>query len=185
MKIPAKPHPKIGHIDLGRKLLDNAGLLSDFTGQSMSQILRQSIAELEVRAKQYESAAAQSRAAAQQLRALLQLDAPTTQAPVATAAKKSAGKAGKPTVAKKGAKKSRVRSNGKPTLAAAIRHVLETRQREKAGGVKAAQLYDEIQQAGYRFGGNNHKNNMTYLYKTLRQNKADIKHADNGLFSMA
>ena len=143
----------------------------------MSQILRQSITELEVRAKQYESAAAQARQAAEQLRALLLLEAPTTKKPIA--------KVSKPTAPKKTKKKRSARSNGKPTLAAAIRHVLETRQREKSGGVKASRLYDEIQQAGYRFGGTNQKNNMTYLYKTLRQNQADIKHSADGLFSLA
>ena len=77
------------------------------------------------------------------------------------------------------------KSNGKPTLATAILHVLETRQREKAGGVKATQLYDEIQQAGFRFVGTNQKNNTTYLYKILRQNKASIKHSAGGQFSLA
>jgi hypothetical protein len=162
-------------------------LLSKLTGLCMSQILRQSIAELEVRAKQYESAAAQSREAAQQLRALLQLEAPATRTSKVIktpATKKPAKKVNKPVAAKKAKNKSTAKSNGKPTLATAIRHVLETRQREKAGGVKATQLYDEIQQAGYRFGGNNRKNNMTYLYKTLRQNKADIRHSADGLFSV-
>ena len=76
------------------------------------------------------------------------------------------------------------KSKGKPTLASAIIHVLEARHRQKSGGVKASQLYDEIQQAGYRFGGTNQKNNMTYLYKTLRQNKAEIRHSADGLFSL-
>ena len=44
---------------------------------SMSQNLRQTVSELEARAKQYEVAAAKSRQVAQQLRELLQLDAPT------------------------------------------------------------------------------------------------------------
>lgn len=148
----------------------------------MSQALRQSITELEARAKQYEAAAKQSREAAEQLRALLQLEAPAGRS--GPAAKATTKTTGKPTIAKKTKRKARARTNGKPTLAAAILHVLETRQREKAGGVKATQLYDEIQQAGYRFGGNNQKNNMTYLYKTLRQNKADIKHSADGLFSL-
>ena len=158
----------------------------------MSQLLRQSITELEARAKQYEAAAAQSRQAAQQLRALLQLDAPISRnapTPKATAPKKSVTKASQPKTTKKTKGKpinKRVaKSTGKPTLATAIQHVLETRQREKAGGVKATQLYDEIQQAGYRFGGTNQKNNMTYMYKTLRKNEAGIKHSSDGLFSLA
>jgi hypothetical protein len=154
----------------------------------MSQILRQSIAELEVRAKQYESAAAQSRQAAQQLRALLLIETPATRAgqPIKEpVTKKSTAKVSRPAAPKKIKSKRSAKSNGKPTLAAAIRHVLETRQREKSGGVKASQLYGEIQQAGYRFGGTNQKNNMTYLYKTLRLNKANIKHSADGLFSLA
>ncbi len=148
----------------------------------MSQALRQSITELEGRANQYEAAAKQSREAAQQLRALLQLEPPASRGGQST--KAPAKTISKPTAAKKIKRKTRAKANGKPTLAAAIIHVLETRQREKAGGVKATQLYDEIQQAGYRFGGNNQKNNMTYLYKTLRQNKAAIKHSADGLFSI-
>lgn len=158
----------------------------------MSQLLRQSITELEVLAKQYEAAATQSRQAAQHLRALLQLDAPVsrnTPTPKAATPKKSVAKASQPTTAKKAkakpAPKRAAKSTGKPTLATAIIHVLETRQREKAGGVKATQLYDEIQQAGYRFAGSNQKNNMTYLYKILRQNKVHIKHSADGLFSLA
>lgn len=152
----------------------------------MSQNLRQAIAELEARAKQYESAAAKSHQAAQHLRELLQIDAPTTNAGKATtppAAKKSMVNA-KQTVVRKAKVKAVAKSKGKPTLAAAIQHVLETRQREKAGDVKATQLYSEVQKAGYRFGGTNVKNNMTYLYKILRQNKA-VKHAADGNFSLA
>lgn len=154
----------------------------------MSQILRQSIAELEARAKQYESAAAQSREAAKQLRDLLQMEAPAvrpSQTSKTPTKKKPVANISKPIAAKQSKTKRPAKSSVKPTLAAAVRHVLQTRQREKSGGVKASQLYEEIQQAGYRFGGTNQKYNMTYLYKTLRQNKADIKHSADGLFSLA
>lgn len=157
----------------------------------MSQNLRQTIAELETRAKQYELAAAKSRQAAQQLRELIQLDAPAGNSVKASAPpaanKKPASKAkskSKTTPVKKAKAKVTAKSNGKPTLAVAIAHVLETRHREKAGGVKATQLYDEIHDAGYRFLGSNKKNNMTYLYKILRQNKSRIQHADDGTFSL-
>ncbi len=156
----------------------------------MSQNLRQTIAELETRAKQYEVAAAKSRQAAQQVRELLQLDAPagsSVKASAPPAAKKAASKAKpiqKSTSVKKVKSKTATKSTGKPTLAAAIAHVLETRHREKAGGVKATQLYDEIHDAGYRFSGTNKKNNMTYLYKILRQNKSRVQHADDGTFSL-
>lgn len=157
----------------------------------MSQTIRQTISELETRAKQYESAAVKSRQAAQHLRDLLQLDAstgssgqpstpPTARKPVTKA------KPNKPNKKVAPVKKAKTATpaNGKPTLAAAIAHVLETRHREKAGGVKATQLYEEIHDAGYRFSGTNKKNNMTYLYKILRQNKSRFQHADDGMFSL-
>ena len=166
----------------------------------MSQNLRQAIAELETRAKQYEVDAVKSRQAAQQLRELLQLDTPvgsSVKASAPPAAKKPSSQA-KPqpkaapvkkikSRAKPKAKakaKPAAQSSGKPTLAAAIAHVLETRQQKDAGGVKATQLYEEIHDAGYRFSGTNKKNNMTYLYKILRQNKSRFAHADDGLFSL-
>ena len=168
----------------------------------MSQNLRQAIAELETRAKQYEVGAAKSRQAAQQLRELLQLDGPTgssVKASAPPAAKKPSSQAkpqpkaapvkkiksrAKPKAKAKVKAKPAAQSSGKPTLAAAIAHVLETRQQKNAGGVKAAQLYEEIHDAGYRFSGTNKKNNMTYLYKILRQNKSRFAHADDGLFSL-
>ena len=162
----------------------------------MSQNLRQTIAELETRAKQYEVAAAKSRQAAQQLRELLQLDAPTgssVKVSAPPAAKRPTSKA-KPKQKLAPVKKAESRakpkakpvakSTGKPTLAVAIAHVLETRQQKNAGGVKATQLYEEIHDAGYRFSGTNKKNNMTYLYKILRQNKSRFLHADDGTFSL-
>lgn len=158
----------------------------------MSQNLRQTISELEARAKQYEVAAGKSRQVAQQLRELLQLDAPTgssVKVPAPPAAKRPTSQATpkqKMAPVKKAKSKAKpvAKSTGKPTLAAAIAHVLETRQQKNAGGVKATQLYEEIHDAGYRFSGSNKKNNMTYLYKILRQNKSRFEHADDGLFSL-
>lgn len=158
----------------------------------MSQNLRQTVSELEARAKQYEVAAAKSRQVAQQLRELLQLDAPTGSSVMVSAppaAKKPISKA-KPkqklAPVKKAKSKAKpvAKSTGKPTLAAAIAHVLETRQQKNAGGVKATQLYEEIHDAGYQFSGANKKNNMTYLYKILRHNKSRFLHADDGTFSL-
>ena len=71
---------------------------------SMSQNLRQSISELEARAKQYEVAAAKSRQAAQQLRELLQLDAP----------KGSSVKVSAPPAAKKPTSKAKPKRNWRP-----------------------------------------------------------------------
>lgn len=162
----------------------------------MSQNLRQTISELEARAKQYEVAAAKSRQAAQQLRELLQLDAPagsSVKVSAPPAAQKPTSQATpkqKSTPVKKAKASAKpkakpvAKSTGKPTLAAAIAHVLETRQQKNAGGVKATQLYEEIHDAGYRFSGTNKKNNMTYLYKILRQNKSRFAPSGDGLFSL-
>ena len=162
----------------------------------MSQTIRQAISELETRAKQYEVGAVKSRQAAQQLRELLQLDAPTgssVKVSAPPAAKKPSSQA-KPQPKAAPVKKAKSRakpkskpvakSTGKPTLAAAIAHVLEKRQQKNAGGVKATQLYEEIHDAGYRFSGANKKNNMTYLYKILRQNKSRFAPSGDGLFSL-
>jgi hypothetical protein len=156
----------------------------------MSQTLRQTIIELDARAKQYDLAAAKSRQAAQHLRELLQLDAPTgpsaktTTAPAAKQPATARKPAPKKTVAKRKKATSTVQSNGKPTLVAAIAHVLETRRDANAGGVKAAQLYDEIHDAGYRFNGANQKNNIRYLYKILRMNTTRFIRSDDGTFSL-
>ena len=162
----------------------------------MSQTIRQTISELETRAKQYEIGAAKSRQAAQQLRDLLQLDAPTgssVKVSAPPAAKKPTSQATpkqksapvkKVKASAKPKAKPVAKSTGKPTLAVAIAHVLETRQEKNAGGVKATQLYEEIHDAGYRFSGSNKKNNMTYLYKILRQNKSRFAPSGDGLFSL-
>jgi hypothetical protein len=156
----------------------------------MSQTLRQSITELEARAKQYEAAAAQSRQAAQQLRDLLAFDSSTgspakaTTAPKVKSAPTPAPVKAKAKPVKKAKAKTKATKAGKPTLISAITHVLKTRRDQKAGGVKASQLYDEIHDAGFQFQGTNQKNNMTYLYKVLRQNRTRIAHSEDGLFSL-
>lgn len=158
----------------------------------MSQTLRQSITELDARAKQYDAAAAQSRQAAQQLRDLLAFDsftgspvkpssAPSATATVTRSKAKAKAKSKPATQAKSKAKATQA---GKPTLLSAITHVLQARRDQKAGGVKASQLYNEIHDAGFRFQGTNQKNNMTYLYKILRQNRSRIAHAEDGTFSL-
>ena len=72
-----------------------------------------------------------------------------------------------------------------PTLAEAILYVLKSRRDQNAGSAKASQLYAEVQQAGYRFGGNNVENRMNYLHKTLRKNAARFKRSADGNLSLA
>ncbi len=77
------------------------------------------------------------------------------------------------------------KSKGNLTLADAIQYVLKSRRDQNAGSVKARQLYDEVQQAGYQFGGNNVENRMNYLHKTLRQHAPRFKRAADGAVSLA
>ena len=81
--------------------------------------------------------------------------------------------------------KSVTKSKTAPTLADAIQHVLKSRQDQNAGAVKARQLHSEVQQAGYRFGGNNIENQLNYLHKTLRQHATRFKRAADGTIALA
>ena len=81
--------------------------------------------------------------------------------------------------------KPAIKRKAAPTLADAIQHVLKSRQDQNAGAVKARQLHGEVQQAGYRFGGNNVENQMNYLHKTLRQHATRFKRAADGTIALA
>lgn len=67
-----------------------------------------------------------------------------------------------------------------PTLAEALQYVLKHHQDAKSAPVKAAQLYDQVMQAGYRFVGTNRDNNLNYVNKLLRTNKAFTKAGEGG-----
>ena len=81
--------------------------------------------------------------------------------------------------------KASAKTNNGPTLADAIQYVLKSRRDQNAGSAKASQLYAEVQQAGYRFGGNNVENRMNYLHKTLRKHAARFKRGADGTVSLA
>jgi type II secretory pathway component HofQ len=102
----------------------------------------------------------------------------STSTPAATAPKALTTKA-KPPI------KPAIKRKAAPTLADAIQHVLKSRQGQNAGAVKARQLHGEVQQAGYRFGGNNVENQMNYLHKTLRQHATRFKRAADGTIALA
>ena len=183
-------------------------------GSSLSAKLRNAIADLESRAKEHDAVAAAARQASQRLRDQLQMGTPVepprqsvAPAPVKKRtpsrnkpAPKStptpipkAAPAKKPTATPKALPKAAApikskpasKSKTSPTLADAILHVLEARRDQNAGGVKARQLHAEVQQAGYRFGGNNIENQMNYLNKTLRQHSARYKRAADGMVTLA
>ncbi len=187
-------------------------------GSSLYKKIRRTIDDLEGRAKEHDLAAGTAREAAQQLRKLLAVGAPTTKAitvpplkkttpvakakPAAPPSMKNPAPQAKPVKKAVPAKKasappkaipiatpkaspsvpakSTTKSNARPTLAEAVQHVLKTRRDANAGGVNARQLYAEVQQAGYQFGGNNVENRMNYLHKTLRQNSTRFKRTADG-----
>ena len=67
-----------------------------------------------------------------------------------------------------------------PTLIEALKYVFNHHRDAKSGPMKAGQLYDDVQAAGYKFGGSDRGNNLNYLNKLLRTNKAFKKAGDAG-----
>lgn len=181
---------------------------------SLTEKLRNAIADLETRAKDHDFAADLARDAARQLRQLMSVGKvndtppkPVAKKPAAkakpaklprtvkaktvvpkkaTPAKKAIStSAPAPTAKAKSPTKVTAQSKGAPTLADAIHHVLKSRQDQNAGGAKAKQLHVEVLQAGYRFGGNNVENQMNYLHKTLRQHAGRFKRGADGTIALA
>lgn len=170
-------------------------------GTSLSTQLRNAVVDLEGRAQAHDAVAAAARQAAQRLRDQLRIDTPLnppSKPAIPPAVEKPAPKAKpvhktvsikKPTATPKAVTKApatpATQSKASPTLAEAIEHVLKTRRDAHAGSVMARQLHTEVQQAGYRFGGNKVENQMNYLHKTLRQNSTRFKRAADGGLSIA
>jgi hypothetical protein len=160
----------------------------------MSKNMQQTIAELEAQAKQHEVAAGKARALATELRTLLAVkpkeavsSPPKGKRP---ARKKTAGKKAKAPAPKRAATRgngaaTRRGRGGKPTLADHIRHVLEVRRKANAGATSVPQLYEDVQKAGYTFGGGKRENAIRYLRKTLRKHKADFKRSGRGQYALA
>jgi Arc/MetJ-type ribon-helix-helix transcriptional regulator len=126
----------------------------------MSESIRQAIQQLQSELKHHEDSAARLQRAIDQLRGLVDGDTAIGKPSVKrqNKAKKAKAATVKPT-----------KANGtKPTLVQALQYVLEEQRKANGGGASAGQLYRAVQQAGYRFGGKNLKNNHTYLYKALR-----------------
>ena len=163
-------------------------------GTSLSTQLRNAVVDLEGRAQAHDAVAAAARQAAQRLRDQLRIDTPVnppSKPATPPAVEKPAPRMEKPapkaTPVQKAVpiKKPATQSTASPTLAEAIEHVLKTRRDAHAGSVMARQLHAEVQQAGYRFGGNKVENQMNYLHKTLRQNSTRFKRAADGGLSIA
>ena len=89
-------------------------------------------------------------------------------------------------VAKVVAKTPTKKTDGKaaPTLVEALKHVLALYRSNNSGPARAAQLYEDVQQAGYKFGGAKRENNLNYLYKLLRTNKV-FKRVGDGQYTLA
>ena len=177
-------------------------------GTSLSTQLRNAVVDLEGRAQAHDAVAAAARQAAQRLRDQLRIDMPVnppSKPATPPAVEKPAPRMEKPAPKAKPVHKAvpikkpaappkavtkapatpATQSTASPTLAEAIEHVLKTRRDAHAGSVMARQLHAEVQQAGYRFGGNKVENQMNYLHKTLRQNSTRFKRAADGGLSIA
>jgi hypothetical protein len=164
----------------------------------MSKNMQQTIAELETQAKQHEVAAGKARALATELRTLLAVKpkeaaSSPPKSPAKgkrPARKKITGKKAKAPAPKRAATRgngaaTRRGRGGKPTLADHIRHVLEMRRKANAGATSVPQLYEDVQKAGYAFGGGKRENAIRYLRKTLRKHKADFKRSGRGQYALA
>lgn len=71
-----------------------------------------------------------------------------------------------------------------PTLADAIKYVMTEFQKTKSGPTRVGQLYDAVQQAGYKFSSASRDNNLNYMSKVLRENNV-FKRVDLGLYALA
>lgn len=78
----------------------------------------------------------------------------------------------------------KVTSKTTPNLVETLKYALKHYQDNKSDPVKATQLYDDVYKAGYKFGSTDRKNNLNYLYKVLRINKA-FKKSGDGTYTLA
>jgi hypothetical protein len=150
----------------------------------MTQGIEQAIADLQAHLRYHERAAEKLRQALAQLR-----DLPRE---VGACAKTAAPKSARAPAAKKrstqpkraSAKKTITRpGRTRVTLAQVVRHVLEQHRKAGTGGVKPKVLYEQVQQAGYRFGGKP-DNHLRQLYKALRRH-AEFKRAGDGTYALS
>jgi hypothetical protein len=155
----------------------------------MTQRINQAIEGLQAELEYHQEAAARVAQAISNLRSLLG-EGPTKPGPKPRKAAKvtkgrKAAKAAKPTASAKPAPAAKGRKGKKASLKRALQYVLESHRKAKVGGVSARQLFDDVQRAGFRFGGTNRENNMNYLYKTLRKNKSVFKRVGDGMYGIA
>jgi HB1, ASXL, restriction endonuclease HTH domain len=149
----------------------------------MTQGIERAISDLQAHLRYHERAAEKLRQALAQLGELpravdRQPNAAVRTRSRATAAKRSPAKP-TPTSARGTAGLPR---DGRLTLARAAQYVLEQHREAGSGGVKPKVLYEQVQQAGYRFGGKP-DNHLRQLYKTLR-NHSEFKRARDGTYAL-
>jgi membrane protein involved in colicin uptake len=154
----------------------------------MTQGIQKAIQALQSQQKHHQDCAARLARAIEELRGLVDAEAPAAKAiAIAKPVKRKQSKAKKAAAAKEApAKKvaAAKKADGKPTLAKALAYVLGEHRNAGSAGVGAQQLMQEVGQAGFKFGGSNKANNMNYVYKTLRTN-AQFKRVGDGHYVLA
>jgi Arc/MetJ-type ribon-helix-helix transcriptional regulator len=144
----------------------------------MSDSIRQAIQQLQSDLEHHQDSAARLQRAIDQLRGLVDGDTAIGKVRVKTVKRQNKAKKAKATTVK-----PTKATGSKPTLVQALQYVLEEQRKANGGGASAGQLYKAVQQAGYRFGGKNLKNNHTYLYKALRNPL--FERVSKGLYALA
>jgi hypothetical protein len=149
----------------------------------MTPGIEQAITDLQAHLRYHERAAEQLRQALAQLRDLPRAEDGQPKAPARTRshppAKKRHAKP-KPTPIRKAGTRP---GGARVTLAEAMRHVLAQHREAGRSGVKPKVLYEQVQQAGYRFGGKP-DNHLHQLYKALRRH-AEFKRASDGTYALS
>jgi hypothetical protein len=145
----------------------------------VTQAIRQVILDLQSQHKHYLDQAARLTRAIEALR-LANTGTPAAKAAGKPTQRKKTAAVQRPAKLAKPAKKA----NGKLSLSKALAYVLGEYRKAGAASATAQQLIGDIGKAGFRFGGRNPANNMNYLCKTLRTNKA-FKRAGTGKYALA
>jgi hypothetical protein len=72
---------------------------------------------------------------------------------------------------------------GKP-LATVVRSILERRQAANLGAASVNEIYEEMAEGGYHFGGKNEDNNKRGLYISLGKNTSTFHKLPNGRYGL-
>jgi cell division septum initiation protein DivIVA len=151
----------------------------------MTTNIRSAVQALQAQLKHHKDSASKIERAIEQLSALADVGPPAAppKAPPSKRRKSNAEQVAKrqPAPAKSVIRK---KTNGKPTLAQALAHVLGEHRKAGRRGTSGKELFEGVQHAGFQFGGSKPENNMNYLYKTLRRSP-QFKRTSNGRYVLA